>query len=65
MNIDERCYGYEPARSQLTQLRMAINKLSAMVRDVRSSIVEQDDPRIPYVTVQIDRVLWNDLARKP
>lgn len=36
----------------------------ALLRDVARSGVTLDDPRIPYVTVQIDRDTWDALRRR-
>jgi hypothetical protein len=33
----------------------------ALLREVAGSGVEQDDPRLDYVTVQMDRATWDAL----
>lgn len=33
-----------------------------LLREIANSGVEQEDPRIPWVTVQIDRETWTKLA---
>ena len=38
-------------------------RAEALVREVARSGVELDDERIDYVTVQIDRATWGDIAR--
>lgn len=39
-------------------LGLIVGRLIAAVREVAASGVESDDPRLPYVVVQIDRDLW-------
>jgi len=49
MNIDERCYGYEPAQSQLDALRQKVAKLEFELKEATeeiyllSGLVDPDD----------------------
>lgn len=38
-----------------------VRRLRGLLDEVRASGVEQDDPRIGYVTVRIDRETWDAL----
>jgi|GEM_PF-4914819 len=38
-----------------------LERLEALLREVSTAGVELDDPRIGYLTVQIDRVTWNEI----
>jgi len=36
-------------------------RLEALLREVSTAGVELDDPRIGYLTVQLDRVTWDEI----
>jgi len=48
----------------ITALLDEVERLKALLREVAQSGVEHDDPRIGYLTVQIDRVTWEALQQE-
>lgn len=45
-------------------LAATVEALADSVREVANSGVEHDDERISYLTVQIPRLLWNELRER-
>lgn len=48
----------EAIRRSVASLRRIYDDMRAVLREVAASGVESDDPRLPYVVVQIDRETW-------
>ena len=41
---------------------VALTRAIDLLREVRGSGVEFEDPRVGYLTVQIDRVTWDEIS---
>ena len=53
MNIDERCYGYEPATSQLRQLRRELAEAKEMLANPKRSIL-MEFPVAGWYQIDVD-----------
>ena len=58
MSEQEMRYQLEKWLAQVTAER---DRLRELIGNIRDCGVEHDDPRLRYVTVQIDRSLWEQV----
>ena len=59
---DQTCMCSDDTNHNVIAARAELAAMRELLRDVATSGVEFDDPGIKYVTVQIDREMWNQLA---
>ena len=45
MTIDERCYGYEPAQSQLNEMRVLIKRYERKIEQQKDELADMADLR--------------------
>lgn len=48
MNIDERCYGYQPAQDQLDALRKQNSEMLELLRGIRTAITRYGQARFSF-----------------
>jgi hypothetical protein len=66
-NASEQWAGYGERKLTMShgELAKLMREAAAVLREVAVSGVEQDDPRLDYVTVQIDRATWEAIKARP
>ena len=54
-------FGDEELETEVKRLNKSFRRLEELLYEIAISGVEHDDERLDYVTVQIDRITWNEL----
>jgi len=53
----------EERREWAIEVRDIADRMNEQMRELAACGVEHDDPRLDYITVQIPRVVWDELRR--
>jgi len=61
---DRLCKAEDERKDWAVELGKIADRMNEQMREVAACGVEHDDPRMDYVTVQIPRVVWDELRRE-